>query len=126
APTQVGYSWHYEMKKSGWDSGDLRKDGNHPKVYVEKGGHASNFKPGITESESDYPTRLDNNDYTIRPITNENWLNFKGKWGEDSGSPNGPVFRYSKTGTAPFYGGKLAHMWLEPLFWHQHTNHRSI
>lgn len=52
-PQKVGYSWHYEMKKSDWDSGDLRKDGNHPKVYVEKGGHASNFKPGTLESESD-------------------------------------------------------------------------
>ncbi|MFP3872328.1 MAG: hypothetical protein ACLFVL_05555 [Candidatus Aenigmatarchaeota archaeon] len=70
-PQEVGYSWHYEMKKSGWDSGDLRKDGDNPKVYVEEDGHASNFKLGTLESESDYTTTLTDDDYSINMLSNQ-------------------------------------------------------
>ncbi|MFW6142184.1 MAG: hypothetical protein ACOC53_06465, partial [Candidatus Saliniplasma sp.] len=120
-PEKVGYSWHYEMRKSDWTSGNLRKEGSHPIVYVEKGGHASNFNQYTASWNVDpekYNDRNDWNDYSVIPISNENWLNFRGKWGEDGGSPNSPTYRYSKHGSLGIYQGKLAHMWIEPIYWY--------
>ncbi|MFW6176716.1 MAG: hypothetical protein ACOC40_03355, partial [Thermoplasmatota archaeon] len=134
---KAGYSWHYEMKKSGWNTGDLQKFATHPKVFVEKDGHASNFETsswgsyGIHEDIADsYETSGTEKEYELTILSNQDWLNFKGIWGEDGGSPNGPVFRYSKHGAIPpegmGYGDPLAHMWIEPIFWHEATHGRYL
>ncbi|MFW6176508.1 MAG: hypothetical protein ACOC40_02285 [Thermoplasmatota archaeon] len=45
-------------------------------------------------------------------LSNQDWLNFRGKWGEDGGSPNGPLDWFSDWYTTQAY------MWAEPLYWH--------
>lgn len=120
-PQKAGYSWHYEMKKSRWNSGDLRKNDDHPKVYVEEGGDASNFNQYTASWNVDpekYNDRKDWNDYNIEIITNEDWLNFQGDWGDDGGSPKGPIYRHSKHGSMGAYWGELAYMWIEPAYWY--------
>lgn len=66
-------------------------DGTHPKVYVAEGGHASYFESGttgtgVTDHHEGNGRKLDSSDYLINHVTNQDWLNFKGDWGEDSGS----------------------------------------
>ncbi|MGM0405844.1 MAG: hypothetical protein ACQEQM_06865, partial [Thermoplasmatota archaeon] len=131
-PQKAGYSQHYGGAKKDWSNVE-KVDGKHPKVYVAEGGHASYFESGGEwiyipywgiEYYEEYwgnGKRLDNSDYTIRGITNENWLNFKGRWGEDTfngikgSSPEGPVFRYSKDSWG--IGSPKGYMWVDPIYW---------
>ncbi len=119
-PLETGYSQHYNGETKSWSN--TPKENGHPKVYIAKGGHASfhtEKKYSLTDPRGDFGENhiLRNGEYNIIPITNEDWLNFKGKWGEDGGSPNGPVFRYSKHGSTGAYWGKQAYIWIEPLYW---------
>ena len=56
-------------------------------------------------------------EYSIEILNpNHNWLEFKGIWGADDGSPPGPVFRHSK----PDWGGvraPFAYFWNDPIYW---------
>ncbi|MFQ5822221.1 MAG: hypothetical protein ACE5I5_19760, partial [Candidatus Heimdallarchaeota archaeon] len=122
SPSLVSYSWHYSVKISDWSLLLPLREGNHPKVYVAVGGHASRFKPLTEEEWALYVVgrRWEiNKDYTIDILSHQTWLSFWGHWGElkekkaESGPP-GPVFRYSAniTGEDPF-----AYMWTDPIFW---------
>ncbi|MFP4051095.1 MAG: hypothetical protein ACLFVB_05075, partial [Thermoplasmata archaeon] len=102
-PEKVGYSQHYGGDKRSWDSDDVAKvDGTHPKVYVAKGGHASYYtenKKSLDDPRGDYGeehTYRNEVNYKIQLLTNQNWLEFRGRWGEHGWpgpSPEGPVFR---------------------------------
>ncbi len=133
SPQKAGYSWHYEMKKSGWTSGRLQKWSNHPKVFVEKGGHASNFETASWGSyyvhedvAASYSTSGTEHPYKLTLLSAQKWLKFRGIWGEDSGSVQGPVFRYSKTGTSGLYVWPLAYMWVDPIYWYTATHNQTI
>ena len=110
----LSYSYHYSVKLSSWEP-DIH-EGNHPIVYVEKGGHANLFS-------GDKDTRYDADDYKIEIVSGHEWLAFRGNWGAWVGiiaysGPPGPVFRYSAldiTGKLPF-----AYMWTDPIFWARH------
>ncbi|MFO7791457.1 MAG: hypothetical protein R6W73_00560 [Candidatus Saliniplasma sp.] len=87
-PDKVGYSQHYGGDKSDWS--DVNKvDGTHSKVYVAEGGHASYYTSGtdtsnIDDAFSDYPDdhsgdgiSLSDENYDIKSVNNEHWLNFQ-------------------------------------------------
>ncbi len=110
----------------------MQKFNTHPKVFVEKDGHASNFETSswgfyyIHENIANYyDTSGSKIEYELTILSTQKWLNFKGAWGENHGSVSGPVFRYSKHGTGPVYGGTLGHMWIEPIYWYEMTNKRN-
>ncbi|MFO7791461.1 MAG: hypothetical protein R6W73_00580, partial [Candidatus Saliniplasma sp.] len=110
-PINTGYSQHYSGDGRTW-AGTPKEDG-HPKVYVEPGGHASLYGAG-----SNHNKKLDDNNYSIKIISNQDWLNFRGKWGssgEPGPSPEGPVFRNTGHWTSPTV--PEAYMWIEPCYW---------
>ncbi|MFW6142187.1 MAG: hypothetical protein ACOC53_06480 [Candidatus Saliniplasma sp.] len=116
-PQKAGYSQHYGGDKRSWNSDDVTKqDGTHPEVYVAEGGHASYFESGTTSSDdhSGGGKELDPENYTTNLITNQDWLNFRGDWGEDSGSVPGAVFRNTDHWTSDV---PAAYMWVEPIYW---------
>ena len=128
-PQKAGYSQHYGGDKRSWSNVE-KVDGNHPKVYVAEGGHASYFESGSTPiNYPDYNLEgwddhqgdgivLNSSNYSIQYLTNENWLKFKGRWGEQvsvfhlAKSPEGPVFRHTK------HLKPVANMWVEPFYWY--------
>ncbi|MFW6142186.1 MAG: hypothetical protein ACOC53_06475 [Candidatus Saliniplasma sp.] len=114
-PLETGYSQHYDGETKSW-SNTLKENG-YPKVYIAKGGHASfhtEKKYSLTDPRGDFGEdhTFRNGEYDINMIGSENWLNFKGHWGEHGWpgpSPEGPVFRHSH--------GPDAYFWIEPMYW---------
>lgn len=104
-PTYGVYSQHYFAYKKTWSN--LPKDGNHPKVFVEKGSHASMFSGGGIMWR--YP-----DNFGIAITSSGPWVNFAGKWGNDIGqsglSPHGPVYRVASDLKCD------PRMWHEPIF----------
>lgn len=124
-PDKVGYSQHYGGVKKGWNSDDVGKmNGTHPEVYVAEGGHSSYFESGTTsfDDHSGGGKELDPENYTTNLITNQDWLNFRGDWGEDDGSVSAPPFRNTKRGLGevgdPDWGASKSYPWIEPNYWH--------
>lgn len=119
-PLIVGYSQHYGGEWAWWD--DIEKEDDSPIVYVAKGSHASYIESGryITtlywEDHYGNGDDLAPRDYTITFLDNQPWLQFQGKWGCNSGSVPGPVFRHSKPHDV-LPSGPQAYMWVEPIRW---------
>ena len=122
APASLAYSYHYSVKRSSWKP-DVH-EGDHPIVYVEKGGHANLFSgdKDIRYNADDYYTTDADGYYTIEILSGQEWLAFRGNWGAwlivvAYSGPPGPVFRYSADifGITPF-----AYMWTDPIFWATH------
>ena len=110
-PTNAAYSQHYDGEKKSWS--EISKEGTHPKVYIEKGGHPSFFTGG-----SEYTIRWDYNyDYDILLLSTQKWLRFRGVWGADGWSPYGPVFRCSRSFSLIPKGGAVGYMWIDPIYW---------
>jgi hypothetical protein len=122
-PVEVMYSQHYAGQTATWKQ--VEKEGEHVKVYIAKGSHASYIKPYSGKVGLASDTVADNGkilqpitDYTIETLDNEPWLNFAGRWGWyganesqaaetailGEAGPNGPMFREGGT------------MW-QPLVW---------
>ncbi|MFW9851295.1 MAG: hypothetical protein ACFFF4_19370, partial [Candidatus Thorarchaeota archaeon] len=124
-PSAAGYSWHYYMKSSPWNGGDLNKyHTTHPLVYVGHGGHASRFTKPLFETYE----REDMSQYSIELISSQNWLRYGGKWGQKglffftTGSP-GPVFRSTNNFLLSYYGENFdAYMWTDPIFWYNYVS----
>ncbi|MGM0405845.1 MAG: hypothetical protein ACQEQM_06870 [Thermoplasmatota archaeon] len=147
-PQKAGYSQHYGGAKRQWD--DVNKvDGTHPKVYIAKSSHASYYTSGTDNGEiddgfSDLPDdhsgggkclKNDNADlsiqedgeYHIHLIDGQDWLNFKGRWGEQvhltniaGKSPHSPTSRHSHPWnglTSDYWYRPEAYMWIEPVYW---------
>lgn len=115
-PLKTGYSRHYDGKTRTWNN--TPKDSGKPEVYVALDGHGcfytENKVPLTPDQRGDFGENntLRNGEYDINMIGSENWLNFKGRWGEHGWpgpSPEGPVFRYSHDPDAYF--------WIEPCYW---------
>ncbi|MFX1481856.1 MAG: hypothetical protein ACFFCP_01560, partial [Promethearchaeota archaeon] len=118
-PLAAGYSWHYYIQRKVWSSPLLLKAGDtHPVVFIEKGGHGSQFVPltGTYDGE-------DMSQYSIGIISNQDWLLFRGYWGEKGSfefttGPPGPVFRSTDNLELSYLGENYdAYMWTDPIFW---------
>ena len=107
-PSFAVYSQHYIAKKKPWLDPGIQKEGDHPKVFVEKGSHASLFS-GTQNDRWEYPY-----DFGIAVTYPNPWMNFAGKWGSDPDSPGdcvpGPVHRVA------FNLKDDPRMWHEPRY----------
>jgi len=110
-PQLVSYSQHHSGQKASWDQ--VEKDGNHINVYVARGSHANYLrsysgKLGIaSDLVGSNGVVLKPNDYQLKNLEIEDFLTFRGKWGEvgeDESSatessflgqagPEGPMYR---------------------------------
>jgi hypothetical protein len=113
-PTQAIYSTHYEANKFSW--GNIRViDGSHPKVFVSNGGHGSYANPDETsysgvydyhrgdKEELVFSTNADCTNYghyclfdlsvEENKASNDSWILFQGRWGDEDSAPNGPHLR---------------------------------
>ncbi|MBC7128429.1 MAG: Vps62-related protein [Thermoplasmatales archaeon] len=124
-PTYAMYSQHNGGQKAEWK--DVEKDGNHIKVYVARGSHANYFmyyqgKTGLANDAVGkngkiiYP-----DDYNLvilwekgNHISQQNWIDFAGRWGEFGSAedelrgkrgPYGPAYREN------------GEMWNKPVEW---------
>jgi len=104
-PSFAVYSQHYIAKKKAWIDTGLQKEDDHPKVFVEKGSHASLFS-GTQSDRWEYLS-----EFGIAVTYPNPWVNFVGKWGSDPDSPGdcvpGPVYRVAKDLVA------------DPMIWHE-------
>ncbi|MFO7991299.1 MAG: PKD domain-containing protein [Thermoplasmata archaeon] len=122
APLSVGYSQHYGGELAWWY--DIEKEDDSPVVYVAKGSHASYPESGgwqiggYGEEYKGNGDELHPLDYTITFSDNHPWLQFQGKWGSDSGSVPGPVYRHSKPHDV-LPSGPQAYIWIEPVRWQE-------
>ena len=116
----VSFSQHHSGQKADWNQID--KDGNNINVYVARGSHANYLKSfsgklGIGMG-SDYVGAngkvLKNGDYNLVELSDQDWLNYSGHWGEinsvedialGAAGPFGPKYRQSGS------------MWDSPLSW---------
>ncbi len=104
-PTRAAYSQHVAGETAPWSL--VNTVGNHPKVYVALGSHASYFRPyqgklGMANDEVSGSGRvLSPDDYTLEILTDQPWLQFAGHWGDygslDAGlrgerGPQGPMY----------------------------------
>jgi len=119
----VGYSQHYSGQRARWEQ--VERDGNHIKVYVARGSHANFFRSysGKFGIANDFVGSngkvLRPEDYNLKSLDGETWLNFAGRWGELGGNiiestaksvlgqagPRGPKFRLD------------GQMWDDPIGW---------
>lgn len=120
-PLRVSYAQHSGGETAEWNDKKLRREGNHPVVYVSGGSHASYFEPkvylGLGEVGSgfgcdDASQRAHRVSLEARLIPTEvrgaddpyAWTLFQGRWGErHPGQNNGPT------------GPNTKPRWLEPV-----------
>ncbi len=127
----VGYSQHHSGQRASWDL--VEHDNNNIKVYVARGSHANYLrsysgKLGISaDIVGDNGEVWQRNDYTLVELTNQNWLDFAGRWGEVGDDfdeamsgmvlgkigPNGPKYREN------------GDMWNNPIDWGQGLSEAS-
>ena len=85
-PSWVAYSQHHSGQKATWSQ--VEKDGNHIKVYVARGSHANYLrsysgKLGIASDIVGTNGKiLTPSDYTLKNLDDEEWIDFRGRWGE--------------------------------------------
>lgn len=107
-PRVAIYSTHYEANKYSWEI--VRKIGNTPIVFVANGGHGSYSWAG--ESHYSFLSLDDNHegdrellnpsDYYLlslseREADDDNWVWFRGRWGDEDSAPKGPHLRTDAT-----------------------------
>jgi hypothetical protein len=104
-PVEAIFSTHYEANRYSWIKVETVNE-THPKVYVANGGHGSYNRPGDTPytplkiydyhegdrevlSVSDYFLL----DISVQEDTDDSWIRFEGRWGDENTAPNGPYLR---------------------------------
>jgi len=117
-PQEVGYSQHHSGQSASWDQ--VERQGDHIKVFVAQGSHANYLRSysGMIGVASDIVGAdgkvLEFGDYDLISLSDQEWLDFAGRWGEYGGveqeirgqnGPPGPQFREGGT------------MWNSPLGW---------
>jgi hypothetical protein len=124
-PSYAVYSQHNGGQKAEWK--DVEKDGNHIKVYVARGSHANYFRyyQGKTGLANDAVGKngkiISPDDYDLvilgekgNHISQQNWIDFAGRWGEFGSAedelrgkrgPYGPAYREN------------GEMWNKPVEW---------
>ncbi len=114
-PVKAMYSQHISGQKAEWEQ--VEKNGGHIKVYVARGSHANYFRyyQGMLGLARDVVGKngriLKPDDYSLVILgeagegnhgTNQNWIDFAGRWGDFGGGedelrgkrgPYGPVYR---------------------------------
>lgn len=109
-PAEVAFSTHYEASRYSWANIEL-DNATHAKVYISNGGHGSYYQSGNT-SYFDTPLgNINDNhmgdkevlsyvgaDYTLIDLqelesTDENWIWFEGRWGDEDSASQGPHLR---------------------------------
>lgn len=121
-PIKIGFSQHYYGQVYKWDQ--IKKDGNHPIIYIARGSHTIYPNPGayLTYIDNGKKFQLgkdfcgedykwDTDDYTIEIIDNNtDWINFRGYWGIPITTKlRGPKFRNADDINLT--------MWRNPLEW---------
>ena len=153
-PVEAMYSQHVSGQRAPWS--EVQKSGDHPKVYVARGSHANYFRyyQGKLGLASDYVGKngrvLKPDAYTLvllgeqgigNHISQQNWIDFAGRWGDFGGEedevrgkrgPYGPAYRENGDMWAGMEWGEslpsLNTMWLrvEWFFYHFTTIYLAI
>jgi hypothetical protein len=118
-PEVATYSQHEDGEARDWD--DVRKQGDHPIVYVAPLSHACYFEPGAHP----YVIGVDNPDDTLPPIlpTVEElgaWARWTGRWGNSRGINGGKW-----GGRSPAGPGRQNPKWDHPATWHGRAKARK-
>ena len=85
-PSLVAYSQHHSGQQATWSQ--VEKNGNNIKVYVARGSHANYLrsysgKLGIASDIVGANGKiLTPSDYTLKNLDDEEWIDFRGRWGE--------------------------------------------
>ncbi|WP_374350983.1 hypothetical protein [Chitinimonas sp.] len=106
---EAALSTHYEANRLSWKN--MSTLGGHPNIYVANGGHGSYAFSGSTtyfpvvaidnhkgDKEVLYPAGSGlggskDTPYQLLDLSAQGWLGFKGRFGDASSAPNGPVYR---------------------------------
>jgi hypothetical protein len=85
SPSQVMFSQHHSGQKATWNQ--VEKQGDHIKVYVSRGSHANYLRSysGViglaNDIVGDNGKKISFSDYNIVILTDQPWLEYKGRWG---------------------------------------------
>ncbi|MCI5120844.1 MAG: hypothetical protein D3908_06575, partial [Candidatus Electrothrix sp. AUS4] len=104
-PVEAIYSTHYEANRYTWEYVE-HVNNTHPRVYVSNGGHGSySFSGettysilGIADNHEGDREVLNPEDYYLLSLsteesTDDSWIRFEGRWGDEDSAPQGPHFR---------------------------------
>jgi hypothetical protein len=111
-PEVATYSQHAAGEARDWE--DVRRQGDHPIVYVAPLSHACYFEPGAHP----YPVGVDTPDDSLPPILPRleefgTWATWNGRWGNSIGVRGG---RFG--GRSPASPGCQGKKWDRPAQWH--------
>jgi hypothetical protein len=111
-PEVATYSQHTSGEARDWDG--VRRQGDHPIVYVAPLSHACYFEPGAHP----YPVGVDNPDGSLAPVLPRleefgAWATWSGRWGNSVGVAGG-LFG----GRSPDSPGRQKQKWDSPAAWH--------
>ena len=117
-----GYSQHYGGQVARFEQ--IERTGNHMKVYVARGSHANYFRSysGKLGLASDIVgsngKMLEPDDYILEELSDQDWLDFDGLWGEygsesdlilGGAGPMGPKYRYDLEGNLYWDGTSVTY-----------------
>jgi hypothetical protein len=113
APEVVTYSQHEGAEARDWEA--VKRQGDHPVVYVAPLSHACYLEPGAHP----YVLGVDNPDGRLPPVLPRveafgSWTGWKGRWGNSTGVVGGQF-----GGRSPASPGRQGQKWDHPAAWHQ-------
>ena len=119
-PEVATYSQHAEGEARDWE--DVRRQGDHPIVYVAPLSHACYFEPGAQP----YVFGVDNPDDSLPPVLPQleefgSWARWTGRWGNSTGGIGGGKFG----GRSPAGPGRQKVKWDTPSTWHSRSRART-
>ncbi|NOX91141.1 MAG: hypothetical protein GXP18_01425 [Gammaproteobacteria bacterium] len=104
-PVEVAYSTHSEARRYSWSNVEV-VNSTHPNVYVSNGGHGSYYESGNTLYTIAYDNHMGDKEvlsfggsgYSLVNLgnleqTNNSWVWFEGRWGDQYTAPRGPLLR---------------------------------
>jgi hypothetical protein len=111
-PEVATYSQHEGGEAHDWE--DVKRQGDHPVVYVAPLSHACYFEPGAHP----YTLGVDNPDDSLPPILPRleefgAWHRWTGRWGNSTGVVGGQF-----GGRSPASPGRQGQKWDHPAAWH--------
>ena len=111
-PEVATYSQHASGEAREWQ--DVRRQDDHPIVYVAPLSHACYFEPGAHP----YPIGIDNPDDSLPPVLPRlepfgGWATWTGRWGNSRGVAGGQF-----GGRSPASPGRQNPKWTNPARWH--------
>ena len=112
-PEVATFSQHEDGEARAWE--DMRRQGDHPIVYVAPLSHACYFEPGAHP----YVLGIDNPDGSLEPVLPRLeefgvWASWSGRWGNSSGGITGGKLG----GRSPASPGRQRKKWDQPAAWH--------